>query len=130
MELDIPAVKCSLNMDILRGKTSAIGLTELWSCLLAYHLIRLKMLQSSTAQGRDPRSLSFTTTQRLLATNWRLCTVIGRIKIIRLNKCAAANESDIGPAERNLAEIKRRPKVLALMTKLRREYQKEPKAAA
>ncbi|RLT03971.1 MAG: IS4/IS5 family transposase, partial [Planctomycetota bacterium] len=48
-----------------------------WSCLLAYNLIRLKMLQSGVAAGRDPRSLSFTTTQQLLATNWLLCAVIG-----------------------------------------------------
>ncbi|EDL61153.1 hypothetical protein PM8797T_02959 [Gimesia maris DSM 8797] len=44
-------------------------LTELWSCLLAYNLIRLKMLQSGMATGRDPRSLSFTTTQQMLAAS-------------------------------------------------------------
>ncbi len=67
VELDIRAVKCSLNMDILRAKTPEMVRTELWSCLLAYNLIRLKMLQSCTANGRDPRSVSFTTTLQLLA---------------------------------------------------------------
>ena len=67
VELDIRAVKCSLNMDILRAKSPAMVRSELWSCLLAYNLIRLKMLQSSTESGRDPRSLSFTTTLQLLA---------------------------------------------------------------
>ena len=31
----------------------------------------------SAATGRDPRSLSFTTTMQLLVTNWLLCAVIG-----------------------------------------------------
>tara|TARA_R110002095_G_scaffold156646_2_gene136047 strand:- start:2878 stop:3414 length:537 start_codon:yes stop_codon:yes gene_type:complete len=76
IELDIRSIKCSLDMDILRAKTPAMVLTELWSCLLAYNLIRLKMLQSSLSTGRDPRSLSFTTTQQMLATNWLLaCTL-------------------------------------------------------
>ena len=47
-------------------------LTEVSSCLPANNLIRLKMLQSCTAQDRDPRSLSFTTTQQLLARSWLL----------------------------------------------------------
>ena len=64
VELDIRALKCSLNMDILRAKTPAMVLTELWSCLLAYNLNPAQMLQSCTAQGRDLRSLSFTTTQQ------------------------------------------------------------------
>jgi len=33
VELDIRAVKCSLNMDIPRAKTPAMVRTELWSCL-------------------------------------------------------------------------------------------------
>ncbi|HQZ65004.1 MAG TPA: transposase [Planctomycetaceae bacterium] len=44
VELDIRAIKCSLNMDVLRAKTPGMVRTELWSCLLAYNLIRLKML--------------------------------------------------------------------------------------
>ncbi len=77
VELDIRAVKCSLHMDILRAKTPPMVLTELLSCLLAYNLVRLKMLQSSMAQRRASRSLSFTTAQQLLATNWLLCAIIG-----------------------------------------------------
>ena len=69
-------IKCSLGMDILRAKTPAMVHTELWSCLLAYNLIRLKMLQSCASSGRDPRSLSFTTTLQLLGTSWLLCAVI------------------------------------------------------
>ena len=132
VELDIRAVKCSLHMDILRAKTPAMVLTELCSCLLAYNLIRLKMLQSCTAQGRDPRSLSFTTTQQLLATNWLLCAVVGVTEEIRdLGQQACCSER-VGHREDRVEprRNKRRPKVLALMTKPRQQYQDELKAAA
>ena len=77
VELDIRSIKCSLGMDVLRAKTPEMVRIELWSCLLAYNLIRLKMLQSCAISGRDPRSLSFTTTLQLLGTSWLLCAVIG-----------------------------------------------------
>ena len=62
-------------MDIVRAKTPAMVQTEIWSCLLAYNLIRMKMLQSCSSSGRMPRTLSFTTTQQLLANNWLLPSV-------------------------------------------------------
>ena len=132
VELDIRAVKCSLNMDILRAKTPAMVLTELWSCLLAYNLIRLKMLQSCTENGRDPRSLSFTTTQQLLATNWLLCAVIGVTEELRNVGQQTCCSQRVGHREGRVEprRNKRRPKVLALMTKPRRQYQEELKAAA
>jgi hypothetical protein len=132
VELDIRALKCSLNMDILRAKTPAMVLTELWSCLLAYNLIRLKMLQSCTAQGRDLRSLSFTTTQQLLATNWLLCAVIGVTDELRDLGQQACCSDRVGHREGRVEprRNKRRPKVLALMTKPRQQYQQELKAAA
>ena len=132
VELDIRAVKCSLHMDILRAKTPAMVLTELWSCLLAYNLIRLKMLQSCTAQGRDPRSLSFTTTQQLLATNWLLCAVTGVTKdLSNLGQQACCSER-VGHREGRVEtrRNRRRPKVLALMTMPKQQYQDELKAAA
>ena len=59
MELDIRSIKCSLNMDIIRAKTPAMVRTEIWSCLLAYNLIRMKMLQSCAVSGNMPRCLSY-----------------------------------------------------------------------
>jgi hypothetical protein len=132
VELDIRAVKCSLNMDILRAKTPPMVRTELWSCLLAYNLIRLKMLQSCAPSGRDPRSLSFTTTLQLLATNWLLCAVIGvSEEMATLGQQAAGSERVGHRGGRVEPRVnKRRPKVLALMTKPRRQLQAELKAAA
>ena len=42
VELDIRAIKYSLDMDIIRVKTPAMVKTEIWSCLLAYNLTRMK----------------------------------------------------------------------------------------
>jgi len=132
VELDIRAVKCSLNMDILRAKSPGMVRTELWSCLLAYNLIRLKMLQSCTESGRDPRSLSFTTTLQLLATNWLLCAVIGvSPELATLGQevpCSQRVGHRDGRVEPRVN--KRRPKILALMKKPRHQLQAELEAAA
>lgn len=105
---------------------------ELWSCLLGDNLIRLKMLQSCGDTGRDPRSLSFTTTQQLLATNWLLCAVIGvPEELARQSQQASASE----PVGHRAGRVepranKRWPKVLALMKKPRRILRAELEAAA
>jgi hypothetical protein len=127
VELDIRAIKCSLNMDILRAQTPAMVRTELWSCLLAYNLIRLKMLQSGVAAGRDPRSLSFMTTQQLLATNWLLCAVIGVTDELSLLGQQACCSEQVGHRDGRVEPRcnKRRPKILALMTKPRAQSLKE-----
>ena len=86
VELDIRSIKCSLGMDALRAKTPERVRAEFWSCLLAYNLIRAKMLQSCATSGRDPRSLSFTTTMQLLGSNnkmraYSISSNKGRIQI-------------------------------------------------
>ena len=71
-------IKCSLGMDILRAKTPAMVHTELWSCLLAYNLIRLKMLQSCASSGRDPpRSPQFELYDDLATIGHELAVVRG-----------------------------------------------------
>ena len=132
VELDIRAIKCSLGMDVLRAKSPEMVRTELWSCLLAYNLIRLKMLQSCAAQGCDPRSMSFTATMQLLATNWLLCAVIGvTAELVELGEVMPCSEQ-VGHREGRIEprKNKRRPKLLALMNKPRSEYQAEMGAAA
>jgi len=131
VELDIRGIKCSLGMDTLRAKTPAMVRTELWSCLLAYNLIRLKMLQSSASRGRAPRSLSFTTTLQLLSTTWLLCAVVGvTCELSTLAQDASSSER-VGhrPGRVEPRKNKRRPKLLALMTKPRQAYRAELGAA-
>lgn len=120
VELDIRSIKSSLGMDILRAKTPAMVQTEIWSCLLAYNLIRMKMLQSCSANGRMPRTLSFTTTQQLLANNWLLGSVLLTPELSELGQQTSASEI-VGrrPDRVEPRANKRRPKLLALLTKPR-----------
>jgi hypothetical protein len=131
VELDIRAIKCSLGMDILRAKTPEMVRTELWSCLLAYNLIRVKMLQSCAAEGREARSLSFATTQQMLASNWLLCAVVGVTpELVKLGQTAPCSQR-VGHRDGRVEPRgnKRRPKLLALLAKPRKVYQAELKAA-
>jgi len=57
VELDIRAIKCSLSMDVLRCKTPEMVRREIWTCLLAYNLIRKTMLQTAMECGLSPRQL-------------------------------------------------------------------------
>ncbi len=124
VELDIRSIKCSLGMDVLRAKSPEMVRTELWSCLLAYNLIRLKMLQSCARSGRDPRSLSFTTTMQMLGTNWLLCAVVGVTTELSIMGQVAPGSERAGhrPGRVEPRVNKRRPKLIALMTKPRHEY--------
>jgi len=120
VELDIRSIKCSLGMDIIRAKTPAMVKTEIWSCLLAYNLIRMKMLQSCAVSGRMPRSLSFTTTLQLLATNWVLVSVMLTIELVQLGLETSSSETVGDRLDRVEPRAnKRRPKLLALLTKPR-----------
>ena len=131
VELDIRSIKCSLGMDIIRAKTPAMVKTEIWSCLLAYNLIRMKMLQSCVVNGHMPRSLSFTTTMQLLANNWVLASIRLTKELIQLGLAASSSEA-VGnrPDRIEPRANKRRPKILALLTKPRHVVKAELMAAA
>ncbi len=127
VELDIRSIKCSLGMDVIRAKTPAMVRTEIWSCWLAYNLIRAKMLQSAAANSRDPRSLSFTTTMQMLGVSWLICAVLGvTSELAQLGQEASSSEVVGNRPDRVEPRVnKRRPKVLALMTKPRAQYHAE-----
>ena len=131
VELDIRAIKCSLGMDIVRAKTPEMVQTEIWSCLLAYNLIRMKMLQSCAVSGRMPRTLSFSTTLQLLANNWLLASVVLTEQLIALGQQTSSSEV-VGnrPDRVEPRANKRRPKILALLTKPRRSAKLELITAA
>lgn len=130
VELDIRSMKESLNMDILRAKSPAMVLTELWSCLLAYNLIRMKMLQSGITLDRDVRSMSFVQTMTFLAGGWVLLAAIGAdAAMIRLGQTACGDNVVGHRPDRCEPRVnKRRPKVLALMSKPRAMYHAEVQA--
>ena len=124
VEPDIESIKCTLGLEHLRGQSPESLHRELWTGVLTYNLVRLKMLQSGYAAGREIRSLSFTETHQLLATNWLLCACVGvteamAVSAQRQGVCAVAGQR---PDRVEPRENKRRPKVLKLLTVARKIF--------
>lgn len=132
VELDIRSIKCSLGMETLRAKTPEMVRAELWSCLLAYNLIRFKMLQSGIGGSRNARSMSFTRTMAMLGTSWVLCGACGlNGELVALGQNQPQDEL-VGhrPDRVEPRANKRRPKILRLMTQPRDKLKAELGAAA
>ena len=132
VERDIESIKCSLEMEHLRAKTPDMVRREIWSCLLTYNLVRLKMLQSGASSNRDVRSMSFSRCMTLLATNWLLCGARGtNDELIELGQNQPSDEIVGHRPDRVEPRVnKRRPKVLKLISKPRSEYQRQLANAA
>jgi len=132
VELDIRSIKCSLGIETLRAKTPPMVRAELSSCLLAYNLTRMKMLQSGLDGSRDVRSMSFTRAMVLLGTTWLMCGSRGvNDASVELDQAQTLDEQ-VGHREGRIEPRanKRRPKVLKLMTIPRAVYQSQMKVAA
>src|SRR5262249_32375733 len=59
IELDFRSIKCSINMDILRCKTSERVRKEIWMHMLADNLIRGVMATAAEVRDEESRHLSF-----------------------------------------------------------------------
>ena len=59
VELDIRNIKTTMGMEMLSCKTPEMVQKEIWVHLLAYHLIRMMMLQSALIADIEPRKISF-----------------------------------------------------------------------
>lgn len=66
IELSLRAIKQTMNMVILRGKTPSMIRKELWIHLLAYNLIRRWVAQVAWCAGKAASTLSFKLTLQLL----------------------------------------------------------------
>ena len=129
VELDIRAIKISLGMDILRPKTPEMVRKEMWTCLLAYNLIRRVLLQSAKASGHSPRQLSFTAAMQSIAASWLVMVLSDDGAAVALIEAAVANCAGhlVGrrPGRVEPRAIKRRPKPHDLLTKPRAEARAE-----
>jgi len=65
-ELDLRAIKVTLQMDMLRCKTPELVRKEIWTHVLAYNLIRTVMAQAAAREEVPPRSISFKATLQVL----------------------------------------------------------------
>jgi hypothetical protein len=128
-ELDIEAIKITLGMDILRCKTPEMVRKEMWTCLLAYNLIRKALLQSAHASGRTPRQLSFTAAMQMIAASWLVMVLSDDSAAERIIAASLTNLSEhrIGnrPGRVEPRAVKRRPKPHDLLTKPRDQARAE-----
>ena len=129
VELDIRAIKITLDMDVLRCKTPEMVRRELWTHLLAYNLIRRTILQSAQASGLSPRKLSFTAAMQAIAASWGIAALDDSRKLTLLVNAHLANLAGHRVGHRpNRVEpraVKRRPKPHRLLTKPRAEARAE-----
>ena len=122
-----------MGMDILRCKTPAMVRKEMWTCLLAYNLIRRAMLQSAQGSGQSPRHLSFCAALQAIAASWQVLasssdSVAAHLVEVELENLA---EHTIGnrPGRVEPRAVKRRPKPHDLLTKPRDQARAELLAA-
>jgi hypothetical protein len=123
IELDIRAIKCEMQMDVLRCGTPEMVEKEVWMHLLAYNLIRGLMASAAEAHGKRPRQLSFKGTMQALE---RFRDVLGlvspadrpRVVEALLEVIAASEVGDrFGRVEPRA--VKRRPKPHKLLKERR-----------
>lgn len=128
-ELDIRSIKITMGMDILRCKTPKMVRKEMWTCLLAYNLIRQTMLQAARQSGVYPRNLSFTAALQSIAASWLVIVVSNDTVVAHLLAAGRANVSAhmVGnrPDRVEPRAVKRRPKPHALLTKPRSQARAE-----
>jgi hypothetical protein len=131
VEPDIESVKCTMGIEHLRGQSPDAMERELWTGMLTYNLVRLKMLQSGYAGNREIRSMSFTETYQVLSTNWLLCACVGVSDAMAAASQAQGVCAIVGnrPGRAEPRENKRRPKTLKLMTVPRAVFKATLKAA-
>ena len=128
-ELDIRAIKITIGMDVVRCKTPEMVRKEMWTCLLAYNLIRQTMLQATQEAGVSPRALSFTAALQSIAASWlvmalsddALAALLIHATWASLAKHIVGNR----PGRIEPRAIKRRPKEHALLTKPRAQARAE-----
>jgi hypothetical protein len=134
VEIDIRALKITLGMDVLRCKTPEMVRKEIWTCLLAYNLIRQTMLQAALAADRSPRELSFTAALQKIAASWitlSLCDEATLVLLVTAHlKHLPAHRVGHRPNRVEPRAVKRRPKPHKLLTKPRAEARAELLAGA
>jgi hypothetical protein len=123
VELDIRSIKVTMGMDDLRCQTPEMVRKEIWACLLAYNLIRQKMLQSALEKGIVPRRLSFTNALQVVTAGWMVANVLDKNTheaLVKMELNSIASQT-VGkrPGRVEPRAVKRRPKPMRLLTMMR-----------
>jgi hypothetical protein len=129
VELDIRALKVTLQMERLRCLTPFMVEKEIWATLLGYNLVRKVSCQAALAAGKHPRQISFTATLQVVRGGWDRLTlsqspsrrVLGEALLQALAKELVGDR----PNRCEPRAVKRRPKSQALLMKPRAEARAE-----
>jgi hypothetical protein len=128
-EIDIRAIKATMGMDVLRSKSPEMVRREVWTCLLAYNLIRQTILNGARASGLSPRQLSFTAAMQQIASGWIVVLLSDELTAARIQEVQLEHlaEHEVGhrPDRIEPRAIKRRPKPHKLLTKPRDQARAE-----
>jgi len=131
VELDIRAVKITLSIDVLRGRSPQMVRREIWMALLAYNLIRRSLLQAALASDaqRSPRQLSFTAAMQKIAASWQTLTTCPHTVLVVLIEVhlqhLATHAVGDRPDRVEPRAVKRRPKPHKLLTQPRQQARAE-----
>lgn len=129
VELDIRALKVSLQMEYLRCRTPFMIDKELWANVLSYNLVRKVAAQAAQLHHRQPRAISFTATKQAVEVAWQPLSTAPAAQQLELGQHLLKELSKQRVGDRpNRCEpraVKRRPKAQALLTKPRAEAKAE-----
>jgi putative transposase len=130
-ELDIRSIKSNLNLGHVRCKSPAMVLSEVWTTILAYNLIRITAAGAALLHHKQPRQISFTSTCQYVLASWMLLSgrhfsfaSLDDFQLTMLEQiacCEVANR----PGRLEPRVLKRRRHGYKLMMKPRNELRRE-----
>lgn len=126
IELSLRAIKETMKMDILRGKTPSMIRKELWAHLLAYNLIRKWMAQAAWCAGKAVSTLSFKLTLQLLRHFDSFALLIDPQQQNQLTQVIASKTVANRPGRSEPRRVKRRAKPFPLLQMARGLYNNVP----
>jgi hypothetical protein len=123
VELDIRAIKATLQMEELRCLTPFMVEKEIWAHFLGYNLIRKVAAQAALARRVCPRQISFAASQQVVLAGWSTMTEATAAERAARARglLAVLGKEEVGhrPNRCEPRAKKRRPKNLKLPTKPR-----------
>lgn len=129
VELDIRAIKATLQMDDLRCVTPFMVEKEIWVHLLGYNLIRKVAAQAALQAGVCARQISFAASQQAVLGAWSQLTEGTPAEQLRLGQelLRVLGKEIVGnrPDRCEPRAVKRRPKKQKLLTKPRAQARAE-----
>lgn len=127
VEINLLAIKETLQMGILRCKTPEMVRKEIWAHLLAYNLIRQIMLKSAVKYNKNPREMSFKLALQCIFSFAQVgvfCSGNGDI-YEKMLKAIATKKVGNRPGRSEPRKVKRRPKAFPRLQKARQLYHKK-----